>query len=611
MMKNYSLLIWIMISFIAGFSQDQPDIEEITNSGKYIFGLGTGSTYEEARANAMDDLISQISVQVESYFTNKTVDTGEDVETYAKSVVKTYSNVSLVSASSLTIEERKNSYKVLRYIGKSDMDRIFENRRLKILEYVKAGLSAEDDLRIGDALKNYYWALVLLQSHKYHDRIFFNFPEEGDRMLHTWLPDKINDIFSDLDFQVNSVEYKPEDQYKAIYLNISYNDKPVDFISYTYWTGKEHSTVVDARSGQGIVELTGESCNQLDRLKLSVEYEYANKINYDPDVKAVFSHIDFPTFDRAEFAINLMPSGKTDDKLVNKERMELAFQQINKVEKYRKARKSISDVVDAIQLGTYNEIAEYFTPEGWLVFNKLIANGNVKVLPMKDTLNFISIDNNILVRSVPMKFSYKTNKRDFIEQVVFTFDGNLLIDAISFAISDQAIHDIASKSERFGSVEDKYHLINFMELYKTAYCLKRLDLIESIFADNALIIVGNVVKDAESIEGMYAKIGSDRVKYVELSKSEYINRLRTVFNTNEFVNIHFEDNLVKKVNGNSKIYGIQIKQDYFSSTYSDKGYLFLMIDLNDSINPKIYVRTWQPEKNPDGSIFGLNDFLIN
>jgi hypothetical protein len=33
-----------------------------------------------------------------------------------------------------------------------------------------------------------------------------------------------------------------------------------------------------------------------------------------------------------------------------------------------------------------------------------------------------------------------------------------------------------------------------------------------------------------------------------------------------------------------------------------------MIDLNDTLNPKIYVRTWQPQKNPDGSIYGLADF---
>ena len=79
-----------------------------------------------------------------------------------------------------------------------------------------------------------------------------------------------------------------------------------------------------------------------------------------------------------------------------------------------------------------------------------------------------------------------------------------------------------------------------------------------------------------------------------------------LFNSN-----NLKENIENKVNGDEKIYGIQIKQDYYSTNYADKGYLFLMIDLNDSINPKIYVRTWQPEKNDDGSIFGLNDFEIN
>ena len=123
--------------------------------------------------------------------------------------------------------------------------------------------------------------------------------------------------------------------------------------------------------------------------------------------------------------------------------------------------------------------------------------------------------------------------------------------------------------------------------------------------------MGSIVKVAEPIDGMYSKAGAEKVKYIELSKEEYIERLRKVFGSNEFVNIHFEENIVKKVNGDDKIYGIQIKQDYYSTNYADKGYLFLMIDLNDSINPKIYVRTWQPEKNADGSIFGLNDFEIN
>ena len=36
--------------------------------------------------------------------------------------------------------------------------------------------------------------------------------------------------------------------------------------------------------------------------------------------------------------------------------------------------------------------------------------------------------------------------------------------------------------------------------------------------------------------------------------------------------------------------------------FGERRQVGLMIDLNDSNNPKIHIRTWQPEKNDDGSI---------
>lgn len=48
--------------------------------------------------------------------------------------------------------------------------------------------------------------------------------------------------------------------------------------------------------------------------------------------------------------------------------------------------------------------------------------------------------------------------------------------------------------------------------------------------------------------------------------------------------------------------------DYYSSTYGDKGYLFLMVDINDPENPIIKVRTWQPERDPNFGLYGPGDF---
>jgi hypothetical protein len=179
-------------------------------------------------------------------------------------------------------------------------------------------------------------------------------------------------------------------------------------------------------------------------------------------------------------------------------------------------------------------------------------------------------------------------------------------NSISFALSDIAINDIVNKPAGFGAIEEKYFLIHFMENYKTAYAMKRLDYIESIFADDALIIVGHVVEKVTDVENPW--LNHEVVKYNTRTKQQFITNLADNFQRSEFINIRFEDNEVRKTERDDKVYGIQIAQHYYSSTYADKGYLFLMIDLNDTINPKIYVRTWQPEKNPDGSIYGLEHF---
>ena len=59
-----------------------------------------------------------------------------------------------------------------------------------------------------------------------------------------------------------------------------------------------------------------------------------------------------------------------------------------------------------------------------------------------------------------------------------------------------------------------------------------------------------------------------------------------------------------------EIYGVKLKQKWQSDSYSDTGYLFLMIDFINPDKPLIHVRTWQPEKFPDGSVISLGDFEI-
>ncbi|PIE78715.1 MAG: hypothetical protein CSA15_06385 [Candidatus Delongbacteria bacterium] len=486
----------------------------------------------------------------------------------------------------------------------------------KIKDFILSAIKAEKDLRIGDALRYYYWSLLLLKNDpKLNSKM--KYEELDKRLLSIVLPERIKNIFSSLDYRVE--EINRDKNGKTIVLSITYKNTPVSGIDFKYYTGDGWSSLVKARNGLASAELYGVAANTIKKLSISTEYKYENRIKFDPDVKRGLEKGSHIPFSMGKFKVKLA------QKKVKKEVKAKPVSTIKspKIEKDITAINPdphiavVKKVVKALKNRRYNNIRNLFTPSGFENFSDLLLYGNGKPLLNNAELKSITIGKGTkgeytVVRSLPMSFSFPKSGSRFIEKVNFIFSSEEKnrIDAISFSLSDVAIKDIMKKPERFGTKEGKYQIVQFMEYYKTAYSLKDIDYIESIFADNALIIVGKILKEgSDDMSEMYGRVGNDQVKYIKMSKSNYISHLKKVFDSNEFVNISFEENSVKKVNG-KKVYGIQIKQNYYSQNYSDKGYLFLMMDLNNVSEPKIYVRSWQPQKNEDGSIMGLEDFRM-
>ena len=587
-------LLPLFIIFISAIANAQSVAEIKANSNTYIWGEGTGTTLKKADKEALSQLISQISTRVESRFQllKEEVEfngNGSFTET-CHSVVNTYSDATLKNTDRIVIANEPDA-RVFRYIKREDVIKVFSQRRDKIIGFAENAEKCISENKLADGLRYYYWSLILLKSHPNGGEIVYWDIEGNKNLLATWLPLKINEIFSDIDISI--VNEVSDEASKSYILNIKYKDKVVENFDYSYWDGGDWSNIVSARDGYGVVDFYGAS-KDIKLLKLKAEYIFEGEARIDHEVEDVLAEIDPIPFRKSFFNINTQLKSLSDSK--NKS---FVMTEVRNKQKYEKV---LSKVLLSINSKDYSSAKKEFTKEGFDIYEKLIKYGNAKVLD-NTNLHFIKYNDKVICRSVPMSFSFKTNNKKFVEKVIFQFDDDKKIENLSFELSSTALRDIASKE--VWSEYDRITLINFLENYKTAYALKRIDYISQIFADDALIITGTVVK-VEPIKDNYYK--NEIVRYNRQSKKGYIRKLNYLFNSKEFVNIKFERSKIRKAGKGGDIYGVQIKQNYVSSNYGDEGYLFLMIDMNDPEKPIIHVRTWQPTIEKEEHIYGLSDF---
>lgn len=603
--KNQYVAMFIVLWMIP-FGLHAQSIETIKNSGEYLWGEGIGETIRQAETQAMQSLVEKISVNVESMFENveEEVQTNGslDASSAVKMVVKTYSTATLTNTEQLVLSQEPDA-KVIRFVLKKDVQRIFEGRKNKMLDYVSLAQSAESKLKIDDVLRYYYWAYCLLKSLPDANQIAL--PGSG-RLLVTWIPDQINEVLSNVKVRKQSVDGE------FVTVLVTYKGSPVASLDYTYFDGRSYTNIYSASDGRGILEM--QPGVSTDNLKIKCEYEYLGEAQIDKEIATVVEVMKGRNFRSAYVNVDgdgVAASPKLQSNSFDSSpKMSLAEMPVSMVSSTEVASYEtiMGKVIAAIKSKNYASVESYFTPDGKEMFQKLLNYGNARILE-EPSLNYINSGDEVICRSIPMSFSFKNNTRKFVENVCFTFNANRKINCVAFGLGEEAVADILKHDDY--SEKARIVLTQFLENYKTAFALKRLDYITSIFDDNALIITGSVVKRTEyqSKEEKTRFLDNKIVKYNRYTKNEYIKHLERCFKSNEFVNIRFANNDIVKAGGSyGEVYGIQIRQDYYSTNYGDTGYLFLFVDLNDPDNPIIKVRTWQPDRDPDFGLYGLGDF---
>lgn len=591
---------------VPAFSQSWDEVKR--NSNVYLFGEGWGATVEEADQQALAALISKISVAVSSDFTvtedEKSTNGVLDAQSYTNLKVQTYSSATLTNTERLVIDNNPNEAHIGRFIKRTELNKIFEGRIRTLKEHIRLGMVAEENGKIDDALRNYYWAYSLLKSVQRPTEVQYA-DEETGKNIHplTWIPERMDNIFDDLEIKITNNDGTNID------VMFTHKGNPVSSLDFTYFDGRDWSNIASVKNGLGTMEFRTGLIP--DNIQINIEYAYRGQAHINQEIKSVLGVIKSSAFRGSR--VNLH-STKPNSSGLNRTNLSLnqptnRTNSIAPVVNETPYREILKEVITTIQTKSYSSVSTFFTEDGNDMFKRLILYGNARILNTNEC-TFYQFGDNVVARSIQMSFSFKKGVRtNFVEDVVFTFNKDGKIDCLAFGLDTKAKADIMNRGA--WPIEARQTIMEFLENYKTAYALERIDYLRSIFDDDAVIIVGHVAQRFEAVnprkDGPVTYRNNKYVRRTQYSKEQYLKHLEACFRANEFVNIRFANNDVRKAKDGEE-YGIQIKQDYYSTNYGDEGYLYIQVDLNDRKEPIIKVRTWQPEPDPEVGLFGLGNF---
>lgn len=595
-MKRLTLALGIIITM--ALTVTAQGVDGIKRNSSYLYGEGGGVTLQAAKEAALADLIQKISVTVHSDFTSKERELNQDGNVTSdaeyQSIIRSYSTATLTNVKTIVLKPEPDA-SVFLYIAKSEIDRIFESRVAKAKEFVGNADEALKNGQIDDALRYYYWSYCLVKSLRYPNEAKI-FVDGQERSLLVWLPTRIDDVMGKVKVQSRRMA---DNTYE---ITATYDGRPVRSMDYTYFDGVDNSPVYSILDGKGLVELRPGMA--MDAVQLKLEYEFRGLSRNDSEVEAVVGAMKPAVYRRAYHRVALdgaaSPAESTSTDVNGSMQSPLALTDMGTL-----GTAVMKPVMQALRSGSIEQCRKKFTAEGWEEFSKLMGYG--KVTLMDDIhLDYFADGDCVVCRGLPVSCRFNRG-RVFNEKLSFYIDSNTKqITHVAMGLGREAMNDVVLGHLDW-SEKSRTRIVGFLEDYRTAYATKNLEYLDKVFDDNAVIVLGKRLQVAPQLnkEGY---MNNHRVQFTQLTKREFLRNLRRQFQSKDYINLHFSQNRIYQLQKGVERYGIEIKQDYYSSNYGDTGYLTLIFDLTNPDQPVIHVRTWQEQPDPNFGVVSPADF---
>ena len=595
-MKRLTLALGIIITM--ALTVMAQGVDGIKRNSSYLYGEGGGVTLQAAKEAALADLIQKISVTVHSDFTSKERELNQDGNVTSdaeyQSIIRSYSTATLTNVKTIVLKPEPDA-SVFLYSAKSEIDRIFESRVAKAKEFVGNADEALKNGQIDDALRYYYWSYCLVKSLRYPNEAKI-FVDGQERSLLAWLSTRIDDVMGKVKVQSRRTA---DNTYE---ITATYDGRPVRSMDYTYFDGVDNSPVYSILDGKGLVELRPGMA--MDAVQLKLEYEFRGLSRNDSEVEAVVGAMKPAVYRRAYHRVALdgaaSPAESTSTDVNGSMQSPLALTDMGTL-----GTAVMKPVMQALRSGSIEQCRKKFTAEGWEEFSKLMGYG--KVTLMDDIhLDYFADGDCVVCRGLPVSCRFNRG-RVFNEKLSFYIDSNSKqITHVAMGLGREAMNDVVLGHLDW-SEKSRTRIVGFLEDYRTAYATKNLEYLDKVFDDNAVIVLGKRLQVAPQLnkEGY---MNNHRVQFTQLTKREFLRNLRRQFQSKDYINLHFSQNRIYQLQKGVERYGIEIKQDYYSSNYGDTGYLTLIFDLTNPDQPVIHVRTWQEQPDPNFGVVSPADF---
>ena len=297
-------LLLFLISTLAA----QP-IDFITKSSNYYYGVGESENLNEARQQALNEMVTSIQVYIASEFITQRVETKEAVDEFVQLIQKSSSIIQLSNVQEKR-EKRKKIYHVVKYVEKEEVSKFFEKNKNKIKEYLKYATRYEEESDLLGALKNYFRAYLL--SKTYPDTIQLHIP---DIPLQTEFPslaigNKIDQIIRDINITINRCE--TENEALIAHAAVQYKHNPVKRLALTYYNGfGEETSYIDDGETEMVFEV-----KPIDTelpISMHIEYAFERDIVKDQYLNLIYQNSSPQFFDNTkQTKLDLMPFIQVD-----------------------------------------------------------------------------------------------------------------------------------------------------------------------------------------------------------------------------------------------------------------------------------------------------------